>query len=144
MGRQKLRRETKVQGKNGDREKRIRDKVTKRRKFLACKRRRRNREERRLLRQSETTNRARARRQGITIATHDARTMAVDGTHGVERAFGVLKAYDRLGCDVIGLQEIRRTQRTLSLHPGWLPGVLYCTAAVSAVARMVEIKGKVE
>ena len=33
--------------------------------------------------------------------------MAVDGTHGVGRALDVLSVYDRLGCDIIGLQETR-------------------------------------
>ena len=33
--------------------------------------------------------------------------MAVDGTHGVGRALDVLSVFDRLGCDVIGLQETR-------------------------------------
>ena len=35
--------------------------------------------------------------------------MAVDRTYGVGRALDVLSAYDRLGCDIIGLQETRRS-----------------------------------
>ena len=35
--------------------------------------------------------------------------MAIDGTHGVGRALDVLSVYDRLGCDVLGLQETRRS-----------------------------------
>ena len=93
------RRETKIQGKNGDRERGIIEKVTNTRKLLARIRRRRGRAERRLLRQSEMRNRARAR----------GRAMAVAGTHGVGRALDVLSVYDRLGCDVIGLQETRRS-----------------------------------
>ena len=103
VGRLNPRRETKIQGKNGDRGRGKIEKVTKKRKLLARKRRRRGRAERRLLRQSKASNRARARERKITIDTHNVRTMAVDGTHGVGRALDVLSAYDRLGCDVIGL-----------------------------------------
>ena len=35
--------------------------------------------------------------------------MAVDWTHGVGLALDVLSVYDRLGCDVIGLQETRHS-----------------------------------
>ena len=35
--------------------------------------------------------------------------MAVDGMHGVGRALDALSEYNRLGCDVIDLQEIRRS-----------------------------------
>ena len=70
---------------------------------------RQSRTERRLLRQSKTRNRARARGREITVATHNVRTMAVDGTHGAGRALDVLSVYDRLGCDIIGLQETRRS-----------------------------------
>ena len=70
------RRETKIQGKNGDRERGIREKVINKRKFLARKRRRQGRAERRLLRQSERRNRARAPGREITVAMHNVRTMA--------------------------------------------------------------------
>ena len=102
-------RETKTKGRNGDREMNMREKVTNRRKFLAHKRRRRGRAERRLLRQRERWNRARARGREITVPTHNVRTMVVDGKHGVGRALDVLSVYDRLGCDVIGLRETRRS-----------------------------------
>ena len=114
VGRLNPRREAKIQGKNGDGERGKIEKVTKRRKLLARKRRRRGRAERRLLRQSKASNRARAREREITVATHNVRTTAVDGTHGVGRALDVLSVYDRLGCE----------QRTFSLRPDWLPGIL--------------------
>ena len=109
---------------DGDREKKIREEVTNRRKFLARKRRRRGRSERRLLRQRERKNRARARRQEITAATHNVRTMAVDGKHGVGRALDVLSVYDQLGCDVIGLQETRRSRHSAFSQAGHL---VYCS-----------------
>ena len=124
MGRLNQRRETKIQGKNGDRERGIREKITSKRKLLARKRRRRGRAERRILRQSERRNRARARGREITVATHNVRTMAVDGTYGVGRALDVLTMYDRLGCDVIGLQETRRSGHSAFTQAGYL---VYCS-----------------
>ena len=63
----------------------------------------------------------------------------MDGTHGIGRALDVLSVYDRLGCDVIGLQETHRSGRSAFTQAGYL---VHCTAAVSAVARMVGRKGK--
>ena len=116
--------ETKIKGKNGDRERKMKEKVTNRRKVLARKRRRRGRVERRLLRQSERGNRARARGREITVATHNVQTMAVDRTHGVGRALDVLSVYDRLGCDVIDLQETRRSGHSAFSQAGYL---VYCS-----------------
>ena len=70
----------------------------------------------------QTNNRARSRGREMKVATHNVRTMAVDGTHGVGRALDVLSVYDGLGCDVIGLQETHRsgdsafTQAGYSVH----------------------------
>ena len=50
--------------------------------------------------------------------------MAVDGTHGVGRALDVLSVYDRLGRDVIGLQEIRRSVHLAFTQDGYL---MYCS-----------------
>ena len=100
------RRETKIKGKNGGREREMKQKVANRIKVFARKRRRRCRAGRRLLRQRERRNRARARGREITVATHNVRTMAVEGKHGVGRALDALSVYDRLGCDVVGLYSI--------------------------------------
>ena len=118
------RRENKTQGKNGDRERGKIEKVTERRKCLARKRRRRGRAERRRLQQSKRKNRARARGREIAVATHNVRTMAVDGTHGVGQGLDVLSVYDRLGCDVIGLQETRRSGHSAFSQVGYL---VYCS-----------------
>ena len=91
------RRETKIQGKNGDKERRKIEKFTKRRKLLTRKRRRRGRAERRLLRQRKTINRARARGREITVATHNVLRMAMDGTHGVGRALDVFECVRSTG-----------------------------------------------
>ena len=124
VGRLNPRRESKTKCRNGDREREMREYVRSRRKFLARKRRRRDRAKRRLLRQRERRNRARARGREITVATHNVRTMAVDGKHGVGRALDVLSVYDRLGCDVIGLQETRRSGHSAFSQAGYL---VYCS-----------------
>ena len=124
VGRLNPRRENKIQGKNGDREGGKNEKVAKRRKIFARKRRRRGIAERRRLRQSKSTNRARARGREIALATHNVRTMAVDGTHGVGRALDALSVYDRLGCDVIGLQKTRRSGQSVFSQAGYL---VYCS-----------------
>ena len=123
MGRLNPRRENKIQGKNRDRERGKIENVTERRKILARKRRRRGRAERRL-RQSERMNRAHARGREVAVATHNVRTMAVDGKHGVGRALDVLSVYDRLGCDVIGLRQTRRGGHSAFSQAGYL---VYCS-----------------
>ena len=92
--------------------------------LLARRRRRRGRAERRRLRQSKSRNRALARGREIAVATHNVRTMAVDGTHGVGRTLDVLSVYDLLGCDVIGLQETRRSGHSAFSQAGYL---VYCS-----------------
>ena len=124
VGRLNPRRETKTKDRNGDREREMREEVKNRRKALARKRRQRSRAERRLLRQRERSNRSRARGREIIVATHNVRTMAVDGKHGVGRALDVLSVYDHLGCDVIGLQETRRRGHSAFSQAGYL---VYCS-----------------
>ena len=124
VGRLNPRRGNKIQGKNGDRERGKIGKVEERKKKLARKRRRRGRAERRRLRQSKRRNRARARGREIEVATHNVRTMVVDGTHGVGRALDVLSVYHRLGCDVIGLQETRRSGQSAFSQASYL---VYCS-----------------
>ena len=60
----------------------------------------------------------------MIVATHNVRTMAVDGTHGVGRALDVLSVYDWLGCDVIGLQVTRRGGHSAFNQAGYL---VYCS-----------------
>ena len=50
--------------------------------------------------------------------------MAVDGKHGVGRALDVLSVHDRLGCDVIGLQETRLSGHPVFSQAGYLA---YCS-----------------
>ena len=124
VGRLNPRRKTKTKTRNGDRERDMRYEVTGRRNALVHKWRRRGRAERRLMQQRKRRNQARARGREIIIATHNVRTKAVDGKHGVGRALDVLSVYDRLGCDVIGLQETRRSGHSAFSQTGYL---VYCS-----------------
>ena len=124
VGRLNPRCETKTKGRNGDREREMRKEVKNRRKALARKRRRRGRAKRRPLRQRERRNRARARGREIIVATQNVRAMTVDGKHGAGRAFDVLSVYDRLGCDVVGLQETRRSGHSAFSQAGYF---VYCS-----------------
>ena len=58
------------------------------------------------------------------ITTHNVRTMAVDGKHGVGRAAEVLDVYQETGCDIIGIQETRRNGQSALLLAGY---VVYCS-----------------
>ena len=132
--------ENKIQGENGDRERGKIENVTERRKILARKRRRQGRAERQLLRQSERRNQARARGWEITIAIHNVRTMTVDGTHGVGRALNVLSVYDRLGYDVIGMQETRRSRHFAFSQAGYL---VYCSGECGGESRGIKGQDRV-
>ena len=74
---------------------------------------------------------------GIEDVRVDGRSQLPRITHGVGRVLDILSVYDRLGCDVVGLQETRRSGPS-----AWL--ATWCTAAMSAVTRMVGRNGKVE
>ena len=70
------------------------------------------------------SEREKVRRQELTIATHNVRTMAVDGKHGVGRAAEVLSEYEERDCDIIGLQETRRSGQSALVEAGY---VVYCS-----------------
>ena len=58
----------------------------------------------------------------------NVQTMAVDGMHGVGRALDVLSVYDRLGCDIIGLQEIRRSGHSAFSMLFFSLNIFFCQA----------------
>ena len=101
-------------------------KIAEKRKIRARKNRRRGRPERRAARHKAISDRERARRGEITVATHNVRTMAVDGKHGVGRAAEVLSEYRGAGLDIIGLHETRRDGQTTFRQAGY---VVYCSGA---------------
>ena len=89
-------------------------------KLFARKKRRRGRTRRRAARRQASNDRDRARRRELVIATHNERTMAVDGKHGLGRAAEVLAVYQEMGCDIIGLQETRRSDQSGLLQAGYV------------------------
>ena len=111
-------RETKNSGANGGRNWRTEVYVQKHKikiKIPARKKRRRGRAGRRTARRQASNDRDLARRRELVTATHNVRTMTVDGKHGVGRAAKVLDVYQEMGCDIIGLQERRRSGQS-ALH----------------------------
>ena len=123
MRRLNPRRETKIQGTNGDRGRGMREK-SQIGEILGAQTEaaRQSRVKPPVI--SERRIRARARGREITVATHNVQTMAVDGTHGIGQALDVLSVYGRLGCDVIGLQETRRSGHSALTQAGYL---VYCS-----------------
>ena len=93
-------------------------------KVLARIKRRRGRAGRRVARRQASNDRDRARRRELVIATHNVRTMAVDGKHGVGRVAEILDVYQEMGCDIIDLQESRRKGQSTFLQTGC---VVYCS-----------------
>ena len=61
----------------------------------------------------------------LAIATHNVRTMGVDVKQGVGRAAGVPDVYQEMGCDIIGLQETRRSGQSALRQAGYY--VVYCS-----------------
>ena len=94
--------------------------IYKKKKILARKKRRRGRTGRCAARRQASNDRDRARRRELVIATHNVWTMAVDGKHGVGRAEEVLHMYQDMDCDIIGLQETRRSGQSALLQGGYV------------------------
>ena len=90
---------------------------------LARKRRCRGRAGRRAAQRQASNDCARARRRKLILATHNVRTMAVDGKYGVGRAAEILGVYQEMGCYIIGLQETRSSDQSALLQAGY---VVYC------------------
>ena len=83
-----------------------------RKKVFARKKRGRGRAGRRAARREASNDRNRDRRRELVIATHNVRTMAVDGKCGVDRAAEVLGVYEEMGCGIVGLQETYYSRRS--------------------------------
>ena len=99
-------------------------KIEKQEQILPRKKWWRGRVGRRAARRQASNDRDRARRRELIIATHNMRTMAVDGKHCVGRAAEVLDVYQEMGCDIIGLQEARRSGQSALLQAEY---VVYCS-----------------
>ena len=117
-------RETKNSGANGGRSWRTEvqyvHKIIKRKQYLLGKRGGEGRTGRRTARRQASNDRDRARRRELVIATHNVRTMAVGGKHGVGRSAEVLDVHQDMDCDIIGLQETRRSGQSALLQGGYV------------------------
>lgn len=56
---------------------------------------------------------------GVRIAPQNLWTMALDGKHGIGRSWEVLNDFRNLGCDVIGVQETRRSGQLIFVEAGY-------------------------
>ena len=122
VGRLNPRRETKTKGRNGDREREMKEEVTDKRNFW------------RANGDSEAEQSGAfydSAKGGIEHEHVDGKSQLpyttygpVNGKHGVGRALDVLSVYDGLGCDVIGLQETRRSGHSAFSQAGYL---VYCS-----------------
>ena len=94
--------------------------------MLIRKKRRRGRTERRLAKKQAESSHVRTRKQEVCIVTHTVRTMAVDGKHGIGRAWEVLSAFRKLVCDVMGTYRGDTSQWTIDIRGSGIHTV-YCS-----------------
>ena len=96
------------------------------RKSEARKKRRRRRRIRRAAHKIRTDARARSRAGDLVVGTYNVRTLAFKGTNGIGHAEVILKTCEDAGCDVIGLQEVRRNGESAFTAAGY---VVFCSGA---------------
>ena len=110
-------------------------------KVLTRKKRRRGRAGRCAARRQESNDRDRVRREELVVATHNVRTMAMDGKHGVGRVAEVLGVYQEMGCGIIGLQETGCCSGQSSLlQAGY---VVYCSGESGVYGEGKKDQGRV-
>ena len=91
---------------------------------VARKRRVRGKAGRCVARRQSSNNRDQARRKELIIATHNVRTMAVDGKHDLGQAAEVLGLNRGMGSHIVGLQENKHTSQSALLQAGY---VVHCS-----------------
>ena len=110
MGKYSVWEKQRVQGRKSD----VRKKRGQRRRF------------RRAAQKMRTGARARSRAGELVVGTHNVRTLAFKGTNGIGHAEVTLKTCEDAGCDIIGLQEVRRDGQSVLTAAGY---VLFCLGA---------------
>ena len=60
------------------------------------------------------------------MGTYNVRTLAFKGTNGIGYAEVILKTCEDAGCDIIGLQEVRRNRQSAFTAAGY---VVFCSGA---------------
>ena len=92
----------------------------------ARKKRRRRRRIRRAAHKNHTDARARSRAGELIVGTYSVRTLAFKGTNGIGHAEMILKTCEDAGCDIIGLQEVRRNGQSVFTPAGC---IVFCPGA---------------
>ena len=70
--------------------------------------------------------RARSRAGELVVGIYNVRTLAFKGTNGIGHAEVILNTCENAGCDIIGLQEVRRDGQSALTAAGY---VLFCSEA---------------
>ena len=91
-----------------------------RRESDARKQRRRRRRIRRAAQEIRTGARARSRAGQLVVGTYNVRTLDFKGTNGIGHAEVILKTCEDAGCDIIGLQEVRRNGQSAFTVAGFM------------------------
>ena len=73
-----------------------------------------------------TDTRARSRAGELVVGTYNVRTLAFKGTIGIDHAEMILKTCEDAGCDIIGLQEVKRNGQSAFTAAGY---VVFCSGA---------------
>ena len=84
------------------------EELSEKRRAFARKKRRRKREEKKFARKKHKATRARYRLEELAFGTFNVRTAAVNGVNDIGHIDTLLRTCAAKGCDVIGLQEIKR------------------------------------
>ena len=100
------------------------EELSERRRAFARKKRRRKRAERKSVRKKHKATRARSLLEELTFDTFNVRTAAVNGVNGIGHIDTLLRTGVAKGCDVIGLQEIKRDGTSEISAPGYR--VFFC------------------
>ena len=89
-------------------------------------RKKRHRRIRRAAQKIRTAARAGSRAGKLIAGTYNVRTLAFKGTNGIGHAEVILKTCKDAGCDIIGLQEVRRNEQSAFTAAGY---VVFCSGA---------------
>ena len=96
------------------------------RKSDARKKRRGRRRIRKAAQKLHTDARARSRVGELVVDTLNVRILASKGTNGIGHAEVILKTTEDTGCDVIGLQEVRRDGKIAFAEAGY---IVFCSGS---------------
>ena len=96
------------------------------RKYAARKKSRKHRRNRRAARKLRVETKARSRAEELVVGIFDVRTLAFNGKNGIGYSEVILKVWQELGCNVIGLQETRRDGQNTFTAAGY---TVFCSGA---------------